>query len=908
MTLTAGSRLGSYEIIAAIGAGGMGEVYRARDSKLGRDVALKVLPDLFASDPDRLTRFEREAKALAALSHPNIAALFGTEAMEARHFLVMELVEGPTLAERIERGTIPVEEVLRIALQIAEALEAAHEKGIVHRDLKPANVKIGADDRVKVLDFGLARIGAAEKTAAGASLTRSPTLSMLATEAGVILGTPAYMSPEQAKGLPADHRSDVFSFGIVLFELLTGRQPFQGETAPDTMASILAREADLAALPPGLNPRLVELLKRCLEKQPRKRWQAIGDLRVELESLVASPYRTETPASAAFVRTPLWKRALPVAAGVALTAATTTVATRWLTSPRPANIVRFSFPAPDFLPGVAGITISPDGSRLVYAGTTGVDQSQLMIRNLSEADVRPIAGTAIRGAITAPVFSPDGQFVAYYSAAEGSLKKIAVTGGTAVTLCALGSRPNGNLSWRGDTIFVAQADGIVKVPANGGEPQLAVRIDAGSLVASPQPIDDRGSILFALSAAFGSDGSRWDKAQIVLQTTDGSRHVLVSGGADPHYVTTGHLVYALGGSLLAVPFDPARLRIVGGPTPVVEGVTRSATGAAAAAAVSSDGALVYVPGPSTASSARTLGLIDVRDGKVHPLPIPPNAYTQPRVSPDGRLVAVASDDGTEGVIWIFDMIDRGPPRRLTFGGHSTSPVWTPDGRFVTYSSDQQGERGLFLQRADGTGPVERLTKADPSSEHFPDSWSPDGRILAYRVQLRTSSVWTVARDGDRTPKPLLQMKDRSLVGGAFSPDGRWIAYGSTELNGVAYQVFVQPFPADGTKYQAERQSGSMPVWSRDSKRLFFSYTNHLFVVEVRTSPTFSAGQPVEVAGTGGTLGSLPAVRNFDLMPDGNQLLAVFLDSTDDRKSTDRGLQIAVALNWTEELKQRVPTR
>ena len=889
----------------------MGEVYRAHDTKLNRDVALKVLPEAFALDPDRLARFKREAQVLASLNHPQIGAIYGLEESAGIQALVLELVEGPTLADRLQPGPMPVDQALACAGQVAEALETAHEQGIIHRDLKPANIKLTAGGKVKVLDFGLAK--AMEKTPAAATVANSPTLSVLATQAGIIMGTAAYMSPEQAKGADTDRRTDVFSFGVVLFEMLTARQPFHGDTAPEIMASVMIRDADLSGLPANLHPRIVELISRCLEKEPKKRWQAMGDLRLELESIAAAPYRSDATASGSVLRPPLWKRALPVAIAVVLAAAASTGVNRWLSTAQPAEVVRFSFPAADFRSATPALAVSPDGTRLVYVGATGIDRNQLILRNLSEADARPITGSALRGLITSPVFSPDGRFVAYYSLAERALKKIAVGGGTAITLSALTSAPNGAISWRGSAIAVAQSTGIFIVSANGGEPELAVRLDAGTSAASPQIIDERGSVLFAVAGGAdtvsGNALSRWDAGQIVVQRPDGTRHVVVSGGADPHYLPTGHLVYALGGSLLAVPFDAANVRTSGGPAPVIEGIARSSTGVSAHVAISAGGTLVFVPGPATTSSARTLGLLDIRDGKVQPIPIPPNSYTQPRLSPDGRLVAVASDDGKERAIWIYDLIGRGPPRRLTFAGRNTSPIWTPDGQFITYVSDQQGDRGLVLQRADGTGSVERLTKAEAGSEHIPESWSPDGRILALRVvQEGTSSIWIVPRDGDRTLKPLLQMKNRSQVVPQFSPDGRWIAYGSNELDGVAFQTFVQPFPPNGSKFQAETQIGSSPVWSHDGRRLFFAYTNRVFALDVQTSPTFVAGQPVEIAGTGGSQPSAAAVRNFDLTPDGKQLLVVLTEPTEDHNAAARGQQINIVLNWTEELKQRVPTK
>lgn len=906
MPLSSGSRLGSYEILSAIGAGGMGEVYRATDTNLRRQVAIKVLRETVGDDPERLARFQREAEVLAALNHPNIAHIHGLEKSDGTLALVMELVEGPTLAERIARGPIPVAEALSIAKQISEALEAAHERGIIHRDLKPANIKLTADETVKVLDFGLAK--AMEKTPVSASVANSPTLSVLATQAGIIMGTAAYMSPEQAKGADTDQRSDVFSFGVVLYEMLTARQPFHGETAAEIMASVLIREPDLSALPSTINPRLGELIARCLDKQPKKRWQAIGDLRLELESIAAAPHRADTRASA-IVPLPLWKRAVPVAVAIVLTAAATTLLHRWMGSSQPRKIVRFSLPAQDFRAASPAIAVSPDGTRLVYVAITGTDRSQLMFRDIADSEARPIAGTAIRGIILTPEFSPDGDFVAYYTIQDRSLKKIAVTGGAPVTLTTQLTTPGGRISWRGDAIAVAQVPGIVKVPANGGDPQVVVDIDPSSSAASPQIIDERGSVLFALAAAsLSPDVSRWDRAQIILQTPDGARHVIVSGGADPYYLRSGHLVYTLGGSLLAVPFDTTTARITGGPTPVLEGVARAPSGVVAHAAISAGGTLIYVPGPATPSSARILGLIDVRDGKLVPLPIPPNSYMHPRVSPDGGRVAVASDDGKEGVIWVYDLNGRGPPRRLTFAGRNTFPVWTPDGQFVTYQSDQQGDNGLYLQRADGTGPIERLTRAAAGSEHFPDSWSPDGKILAFRVQSGTSSIWTVTRDGAQTMQPLLQMKDRSQVASHFAPDGKWIAYGSNELTGFGFQVFVQPFPPTGAKFQAESQTGSAPLWSRDGKRLFFAFTNRVFMIEVQANPQFSAGQPIEIPGTDASLTNTPTVRNFDLTPDGNQLLVVLTQPSDDRNPIGSGRQINVVLNWFEELKVRVPTK
>ena len=433
----------------------MGEVYRARDTKLGREVAIKVILDVFAADPDRIARFEREAKVLASLNHPHIAALYGME-QSGQHFLVMELVEGQTLAERLLRGPMPVEETLAIALQIADALEGAHEKGIVHRDLKPANVKVTPDDRVKVLDFGLAK--AMESESAPGSVANSPTLSMMASQAGVILGTAAYMSPEQAKGFPADHRSDVFSFGALLFEMLTGRQPFPGDTAPEVLASVLIREPEIARLPADLNPRVIELVRRCLEKQPKRRWQAIGDVRAELEAIAAAPRAQPSTAHAAAAPRPLWRRAMPALVSSAFVGALT-VAAAWTLKPAPASpLVRFSLrlPATQRFTNVNRrlVAVSPDGLLVAY-----VADRQINLHPLRDPQGAPLAGTESNEGVTSPVFSPDGKSLAFYSIGDGAIKRIALSGGAAVTVCP--AVPSSGMTWGVDGIVFGQMVGEV---------------------------------------------------------------------------------------------------------------------------------------------------------------------------------------------------------------------------------------------------------------------------------------------------------------------------------------------------------------------------------------------------------------------------------------------------------------
>ncbi len=527
MVLSAGTRLGPYEIIAPLGAGGMGEVYRARDTKLGRAVAIKVILEQFAADEERVGRFEREAKMLAALNHPRIASLFGMEHVDGQHFLVMELIEGETLEDRLRRGPMPIEEALPIALQIAEALEAAHEKGVVHRDLKPANVKITPDGQVKVLDFGLAKVMENDSTAGVTA--NSPTLSMMATQAGLILGTAAYMSPEQAKGFPADHRSDIFSFGTLLFEMVTGRQPFRGDTAPDVLASVLVREPDLESLPPNLNPRLHDLLRRCLEKTPKRRWQAIGDVRAEVETITANPHGEPAIVPVSAATRPLWRRAIPVVATAIVASAVTALGVWTASRPTPQTTARFTMALgteQEFTnAGRQVVAISPDGTQIVY-----VANQRLYLRHISALEARPIPGTEANGAPLNPVFSPDGHVIVFWSSADQTLKRIAVTGGTAVTLCAA-TRPYG-VSWDHDVILVGQGSkGILRVPENGGTPELIISVKADEQAYGPELLPDGQTVIFTL--ATGTAAEKWDKAKIVAQSLKtGERRVIIDGGSD----------------------------------------------------------------------------------------------------------------------------------------------------------------------------------------------------------------------------------------------------------------------------------------------------------------------------------------------------------------------------------------
>ena len=613
MALTLGTRLGPYEIAAQIGEGGMGEVYQATDTNLARQVAIKVLPASVAADPERLARFDREAKTLAALNHPSIAQVHGLEDADGIKALVMELVEGPTLADRIAHGAIPVDEALPIAKQIAEALEAAHEQGIIHRDLKPANIKVRPDGTVKVLDFGLAKAldpASALGASAGQALSQAPTITTPAmTMAGMILGTAAYMSPEQARGKPLDKRADIWAFGCVLYEILAGKRAFAGEDVTDTLAAVVRSEPSWDALPDAVSPTLRVYLRRCLHKDSKQRVGDIRDMRLALEGAFETGVSHAEKSLAA--PEPVWRRALPLALAAALGALIVGFLT-WNPLPQDAPAVtRFTYDLPDGTPfRIANQTImafSPDGRHFVYNTQAG---GGLYLRTMGELEARLILGT--QEFLTSPFFSPDGESVGYVQG--GELKRIAISGGAPVIICAA-TNPSG-ISWAlDDTILFGQSDGILRVSANGGTPELIIPATEGEQMDGPQLLPDGESVLFSVTTATGT--TRWDQAQIVVQSlATGERTVVLSGGSDARYVPTGHLVYALRDALFAVAFDADRLEVQGRPVSVVEGVRRSTAGNTATAnyGVSDQGTLVYAAGASILTAPRTLVWVD-RQGR-----------------------------------------------------------------------------------------------------------------------------------------------------------------------------------------------------------------------------------------------------------------------------------------------------
>jgi Tol biopolymer transport system component len=911
LALTPGTRLGVYEIAAPIGEGGMGQVYRATDTTLGRQVAIKILPDAFAADPERMARFEREAKTLASLNHPHIAAIYGFEKSGGAYALVMELVEGEDLSQRIARGPIPLEEALPIAKQIAEALEAAHEQGIIHRDLKPANIKVRSDGTVKVLDFGLAK---AMEPAAGSSpsMSMSPTITTPAmTQAGMILGTAAYMSPEQAKGRAVDKRSDVWAFGCVFFEMLTGRRAFEGEDVTDTIAAVVRGEPAWSALPADVPEQIRLLLTRCLEKDRNARISDVGVARflmTETMPTPAQPAAAATPSAA--VPRPLWRRALPIVATAVVMSAMVGAAA-WTLKPAPpapsSPVTRFALTLGEgqtFTTNNAqSLGLSPDGTRLVYAANL-----QLYLRSLSELDARPIPGT-LQTTLTpvAPVFSPDGQSIAFYSQDDRAIKKIAVSGGAAITICPADT-PLLGMTWDASGIIFGQSSkGILRVSANGGQPSVIASVKSGEVAASPQVLPGGDWVLFTVAT---TERGGWDRAQIVVQSLKtAERKTLITGGSDARY-EPGHIVYAFGGVLFAVPFDLQHLAVTGGQVPVVEGVKRSGSAAYGTAhlAISSTGSLAFIPGPVTTSAGQSdLALID-RSGTVQPLKLPPGAYEYPRLSPDGKRIAVETDDGKEAIVWIYDVSGSTSIRRLTLGGRNRVPVWAADGEHVAFQSDREGDLAIWWQRADGTTPAERLTKPDDKdTAHVPESWSPDGKTLLFSVAKGSSYAVAALSLPDKKVTLVGGTQSAQPPSAAFSPDGRWIAYSTNVLGSGNGRLFVQPFPTTGATYPISKGSGIHAMWAPDGKELFYVPGNGLSGVSVTTRPAFTFGNPAPMPRPFFERGAT-FERNNDITRDGKQFIGVVAAGQSTATGAAAASQIQVVLNWFEELKARVPTK
>ena len=832
-------------------------------------MALKVLPEAFANDAQRMARFEREAQLLASLNHPNIAAIYGLEQSDNLRFLVLELVPGDTLAERLRRGPLTVQEALDLAGQIADAVAAAHDNGVIHRDLKPANIKITPDGQIKVLDFGLARFAEAEPAAMGEGVSDSPTLSAHATRVGVILGTAAYMSPEQARGRTVDKRTDIFSFGAVLYEMLTGRQLFKGEDVADTMASVMRSDPDFRALPSELRPRVRELLSRCLEKDPKKRRRDIGDLRADLE-LPIEPRSVETHER----RRPAW---LAVVGTVLLMGATAVVT--WNLKPerlRPIQRFEIALPEGDSFSRTARhiVALSPQGTHLVYAAT-----GQLHLRALDQAEAVPIRGTE---GVRQPFFSPDGQWIGFW--AGGFLKKVALSGGTPLTLCEA-DNPHGASWMEDDTILFGQGTGgIWEVSANGGEPRVLVEGGEGR-AHGPQKLPDGKSLLFTFTEL------DWDSANVVVASLDtGERKTLIRVGRDARYVPTGHLVYAVETTLFAVPFDVEKLELMGDPVPVLEGVLRSVGTGASQFSVSQDGSLAFVSG--SAEVERSLLWVE-RDGQSRTITERTGTFSHPRLSPDGkRLAIMVVEDGIPNV-WILD-IERDTLTQLTTGG-AFGVSWSPDGEWLAAATELPKSK-IFRIRSDFSGLPELLLERGRTDLN--PKWLPDATGLVFQENISSNAeIWVLPLEGDGEPHPFLQSTSNKAQP-SLSPDGRWIAYHSV-VSGGTTQSFVQPFPGPGGREQISIHRGRSPLWSPSGREIFYTgdESRSMMVVTIRTEPELEVGQPQRLF----EWPDFDFARQWDVTPDEQRFVVAR------RTGTTGRAQINFILNWFQELERLAPT-
>jgi serine/threonine protein kinase/Tol biopolymer transport system component len=910
---------GRYEILGSIGAGGMGEVYRALDKNLGRQVAIKILPAAFAEDKERMARFEREAKLLAMLNHPNIAAIHGLEEFEGRRFLVLELAEGETLQSRLNRGALSIEDTLETCRQLAEGLEAAHEKGIIHRDLKPGNIMLTPEGKVEILDFGLAKAYAGETS--GVEIEKSPTITAQMTKPGVILGTAAYMSPEQAKGRAVDKRADIWAFGCVLFECLTGKRAFQGDTVSETLAAILKGEPDWTLLPADTPPSVRAVLRRCLQKDPRVRLHDIADARVEmLEEVSPSAGAISAPSRFSlrwFLLISAATLLIGLLAGLAVMKYLRPAATM-ISQPVVRSLIglehgqwldgfRLSPPFGFDRPTRTAMAISSDGRFIVYASIKenpgSQDNSCLSIRRFDELEAKPIVGT--EGGIS-PFLSPDDRWVGFR--ADGKLMKVAIEGGVPTPLCDV-SLPFG-FSWGDDGRIVfapARGSGLSRIPAEGGKPEaLTVPDKSRGEFAHRLPFCLPGSkgVLFTIMR------HAWDKEPRVAVLELGTRkwRVLLEDAADARYIPTGHLAFLRRGTLMVVRFDLDRLEIIGQPIPAVSGIeqalstTSSSRDAAAGQfCISTSGSLVYAPGGIWPDQQNTLVLLD-RGGNAEPIVSFKAPFFAPRFSPDGRQVSYASL-GMEGHIWILDL-NRGTSSKLTSEGLSEQSLWTPDGRRVTFDLVNTVPN-IYWKPADGSSPMEPLTRG----EYFqwPSSWSPDGEILAFvedHADIEAGYDIQLLHVRDRKVTPFLNSRfDEKYPD--ISPDGRWIAYTSNESG--RDEVYVQPFPGPGGKLQVSNNGGAEPIWSRDGRELFYRQSyyqrdNQASVVDVQTGHVLSASKPRLLFIAQGYSGMGP-VRTWDISPDGRRFLVVKMEERKSRPVTE----LVLVQNWFEELKRLVPT-
>jgi eukaryotic-like serine/threonine-protein kinase len=915
MPLSSGTRLGPYEVGAQIGAGGMGEVYRATDTNLKREVAIKVLPASVAGDAERLARFQREAEVLAALNHPNIAAIYGLEKADRTIALVMELVEGSTLADRIAQGAIPLDEALYTARQIAEALETAHEQGIIHRDLKPANIKVRPDGTVKVLDFGLAAV-AQGASAIAPDVTNSPTLTLAATRAGVILGTAGYMSPEQAAGKPVDKRADIWSFGVVLWEMLTGARLFDGESVSHTLADVLRAEVDFNRLSPETPQPIRVVLQRCLDRDVKARLRDIGEARVALQRYLADPAaaRATSSAAAASARRPMMTTVALGVAAIAMAAAAGLAWVHFREQPPVTTPVRFEMPAPAGAPFSSTGVLSPDGRSVAFDAPGPDGRQTLWVRSFDVLEARPLAGT--EGVSPGPIWSPDSRFLAFgVNGFPGQLKKVAVSGGPPQTLCEYprGGFREGTWNSAGVILFGAALAGVMSVPESGGRATLLTKIDASRQeIQHAGPVwlpDGRRFLYHRASRVADNTGIYIGSSEATPESQSTTR--LLATDSDPVYVPASDgsgddfILFLRQGALLAQAFDGARL--LGDPIRVSENV--GTLGSYGWFSASPSGALAFRAG-STGGAKTDLVWFDRKGQRLGQLGPSLDLGSNVQLSPDGKRVAITRGALTElfgalgniqgARIWTAEL-SRAIFSRLTPGeGIEVAPAISPDGH-VAFSSSLKGVGDLYWTTADGTGTPEPLLENSPTVKH-PNGFSPDGKFLIYDDHTtQRQDLWilpiTAPPNGQRKPIPfVVTQADESF--GQFSPDGRWIAYSSDESGRL--EVYVQGFAPDrvpaaaGGKWLMSTAGGDKPRWSRDGNELYYIAPDRkLMAVPVTPGPPFQPGVAVPLFETRAT-GFFP----YDVSPDGR-----FLLSTPAAGETSTSSPLTIVLNWQAGLKR-----
>jgi eukaryotic-like serine/threonine-protein kinase len=893
MALTSGTRLGPYEIQSPLGAGGMGEVYRARDMRLERSVAIKILPAHFSTDPVRKQRFEREAKTISSLNHPHICVLHDIGSHDGIDYLVMECVEGETLAKRLEKGPLPLKQVLKYGAQISDALDKAHRNGVVHRDLKPGNIMLTATG-AKLLDFGLAKpVSPLASTAMLSALTKDS----LATEQGTIVGTFQYMSPEQVEGKELDGQSDIFSLGAVLYEMLTGQRAFEGKSQLSVASAILEREpAPISSVKPTTPPALEHVVRKCLAKSLDDRWQSAHDLKDELEWISQTSHEA--------VALPLLGRrrqlGMPVAGVmlVAIALATALILSNRQPNPLPRPLMRFAITLP---PGETAplitwpaLAISPDGTHLVYVAGRG-ESKQLYLRSMDRLEVTPLGGTENA---SSPFFSPDSQWIGFF--ANGKLKKINLRGSFPTTLCDATTDDRGGSWGPDDTIIFAPAatSGLMRVPTSGGTPQALTSPDPGKRERThrwPEILPGGKAVVFTIGSVDTPD--YYLDAKIALQSLEtGKREILPVEGTFARYDPAGYLVFAQRGGLFAVPFDLKRLQVTGPPVRVLDDVAMDASTGAIDFSLSRTGSLSYLPGGWSYADL-VLAWVD-RKGSVLPLSAPARAYANAHLSPDGKRVAVSDQESGSSGIWVYD-IPRGTMMRLTYATDGP-PVWTPDGKRLAYMAESNRTFAIKWKPADGSGPEETLLGSQ-NYVQVPMSWSPDGKFLA-STSTGGGAAWAVRiwpLEGKHEPQEFV--KTGSLRGEArFSPDGHWIAYASNESG--RSEVYVEPFPGPGGKWQISTEGGSWPVWARGGRELFYLNGSKIMGVGVTIQPGFTTSTPRVLTDVPVQTTSFYAGNGaFDVSPDGQHFL--FIKARENALPTE----MRVVLNWDEGLKSLVRT-